>query len=143
MTLETQAIIAVISSGLFVVCLFLLKKLPKRLKIDRFVNDWKDLQSFCKDRTTWPRALSDADKLLDNALKKRKFRGKSMGERLVSAQRSFTDNDGVWTAHNLSKKVLQGSIKSLREPDVKAALIAYRQALKDIGALPNGQSKNF
>jgi hypothetical protein len=114
-----------------------LLKVPKKLKPDYFVTKWKELQALCKDKVTWPSALEQADQLLDKALKKRKLKGSSMGERLVSAQRVFSDNDGVWYAHNLCKKVLANDPKlKLKESDVRNALIGFRQALRDLGALP-------
>lgn len=118
-------------------------RVPKRLKRDYFITRWKELQSYCKDKKTWPDALAEADKLLDLALKKRKFKGKSMGERMVAAQRTFTDNDRAWFAHNLAKKVRSNDPKlRLKESDVKDALIGFRQALRDIGALPNAESRD-
>lgn len=125
-----------------VACLFVLtiaaliyRRIPKRLKSDKFLNDWKELQSLCRDKSTWPRAVQDADKLLDKALKKRKFKGKRMGERMVSAQRKITNNDQLWFAHNLAKKVIADPAMKLKETDVKLALMGFRQALRDIGAL--------
>lgn len=139
MTFET---IAMIVGGIVVggFCLILiLVRMPKRLKNDYFVTHWKELQNLCKDKKSWPQALEDADKLLFRALKKRKFKGRRMGERLVSAQRVFTDNDNVWFAHNLYKKVQSDPKFKLKESDVKDALVGFRQALRDLGALPNGK----
>lgn len=143
MSLETIATVLVgLVAALFGVLAIVLK-IPKKLKADYFVSQWKELQNFCKDKATWPKALADADKLLDRALKKRKFKGRSMGERLVAAQRTFTDNDAVWFAHNLAKKAHAGDPKfRLKESDVKDALVGFRQALRDIGALPRGQSRD-
>jgi hypothetical protein len=121
--------------------LIVLVKMPKRLRAKYFVGRWQHLQGFCKDKQKWPKVLEDADKLLDRALKKRKFKGNSMGERMVSAQRTFTDNDGAWFAHNLYKKVMADPEFKLREADMKNALVGFRQALRDIGALPSEQSK--
>lgn len=112
-------------------------KVPRRtrkLKISRFVASWQELQGYCKDKATWPQAVINADKLLDAALKKKKFKGKTMGERLVAAQNNLSDNDMVWTAHNMAKKILEVPNIKLRERDVKLALIGFRQALKDLGA---------
>jgi hypothetical protein len=111
------------------------RRIPKKLKVDQFICDWKELQGYCRDKATWPQAIAEADKLLDRALKKRKFKGKRMGERMVSAQRVISDNDRLWFAHNLAKKVIADPKIKLKEADVKAALIGFRQALKDIGAL--------
>lgn len=117
-------------------------KIPKRLKTDNFAKQWKELQAYCKDRSTWPQALTEADQLLDKALKKRRYKGKTMGERMVSAQKVFTDNDAVWFAHNLYKKVNSEEIKRLKESDVKDALVGFRQALRDIGALKSDKPGN-
>ncbi len=123
----------------FILVVLFIKKWPRKLKPTFFVVKWKSLQALCKDKATWPEALSEADLLLDKALKRRKYKGKSMGERLVSAQRAFTNNDAVWFAHNMCKKVLADPDVRLREDDIKAALIGFRQALRDLGALPTNQ----
>lgn len=114
---------------------------PRRLKQQKYVLAWKDLQRYCRDRHTWPDAVKEADALLEKALKRRKFRGKSMGERMVAAQRIFSNNDDLWFAHNLHKKLRDNPGISPKESDVKDALAGFRQALRDIGALPHGESK--
>jgi hypothetical protein len=53
----------------------------------------------------------------------------------VTAQRSLSNNDAVWFAHKLRNKLVHEQYDSLREKDVKDALIGFRQALKDLGAL--------
>ncbi len=58
-----------------------------------------------------------------------------MGERLVTVQRTLTNNDGVWYAHKLRNKLVHDQYDNLKERDVKEALIGFRQALKDLGAL--------
>lgn len=136
MSIELILLIACAAIVGLIILSALYRKLPKKLKVNKFTEQWKTLQSYCKDKTTWPKALTEAEKLLEKALKKRKYKGKSMGERMVSAQKVFTDNDGVWFAHNLYKKVAAGEVKRLKEEDIKEALVAYRQALRDLGALP-------
>ncbi len=137
--------LALAISFLFIigVGIFVYKYSPRKLKQAGFVKGWKTAQQYCKDKATWPNALEEADKLLRSALKKRKFKGKSMGEKMVSAQRLFTDNDSLWYAHNLYKKVIApDSKKRLKESEVKDALVGFRQALRDLGALPkDGKNK--
>lgn len=142
MSIETMAIIGIGAVLGLTSILLIILKVPKRLKHDYFMGQWQDLQKHCRDKSTWPDALREADKLLDKALKKRKFKGKTMGERMVSAQRTFTDNDGAWFAHNIYKKVHSNPNFKLRESDVKNALIGFRQALRDLGAMPDGKSKD-
>lgn len=139
--MSVEAIIAIV--GLVIICItvmvvftrLVVKKVPRKLKEDKFQAKWKDLQAFCKDKATWPEALVAGDKLLDEALKKRRYKGKNMGERLVSAQHKFTNNDDVWFAHKLTKKVVEDPEVKLKENDVKDALLSVHQALKDLGAL--------
>ena len=110
-------------------------KRPPKLKQDYFVNEWRELQKLLRNKERWDVALLQADALFDAALKKSRFRGASMGERMVKAQKLFTDNDGAWFAHKLRKEVESNPDFKLKEDDLKNALIAIRQALKDLGAL--------
>lgn len=108
----------------------------RRPKFDTvfFESEWKALQANLRDKSTWPVAVIEADKLLDTVLKSRKYKGKTMGERLVSAQHDIKNNDEVWFGHKLRNKVVHEHIK-LNKGDVKAALLGIRRALKDLGAL--------
>lgn len=110
-------------------------KRPPKLKQDYFKNEWQELQKLLRNKDRWDVALVRADKLFDIALKKNRFRGASMGERMVKAQKLFTDNDGAWFAHKLRKEVESNPDFKLKEDDLKTALIAIRQVLKDLGAL--------
>ena len=126
---------------LILVALYIYRRMPKKLKTDQFVCDWKELQGYCRDKATWPQAIADADNLVDKALKKRKYKGKRMGERMVSAQRDISDNDRLWFAHNLAKKINAEPKHRLKEADVKNALLGFRQALRDLGALNTVETK--
>ncbi len=132
---STLFLIAVAGLILLVVISLVNKKIPKRLNQKYFVKEWRYLQAMCSNKDTWPLAIINADKLLDTALKRRHFSGKTMGERLVSAQRKLSNNDGVWFAHKLRNKLVHEQDVNLREKDVKDALVGIRQALKDLGAL--------
>lgn len=80
-------------------------------------------------------AVIDADKLLDEALKRRHFRGKTMGERLVSAQRSINDNDAVWYAHKLRNRLVHEPDVRLKKSEAQTALAGFKKGLQDLGAL--------
>jgi hypothetical protein len=127
---------------LLIVAALILYRRPRKLKVNYYQEKWIELQKLCRSKKTWADAIINADHLLDEALKKRHYNGKSMGERLVAAQRIFTDNDSVWYGHKLKNKLeIEPAIK-LREKEVKEALVGIRQALKDMGALPDGRSKD-
>jgi hypothetical protein len=127
-----------IGIGVFVVLLLLIVVMRRRrrsIKPAKFKEQWQDLQKFLASKETWPLAIITADKLLDEALKRKRVKGKSMGERMVSAQKQFTDNDGAWFAHNLAKKLVDETAIRLKQADVKKSLMGTRQALRDLGAL--------
>jgi hypothetical protein len=124
-----------------VVCLIYWRRRPRPLDKAYFQKRWHALQKLCANKKTWPEAVIEADALLDEALKKKRFSGKNMGERLVKAQRLLTDNDHVWFGHKLRTKLDAQPKAKLQEKAVKEALLGMRQALKDLGALPNDQPK--
>ncbi|MBP7767377.1 hypothetical protein KA068_02565 [Candidatus Saccharibacteria bacterium] len=111
--------------------------IPRRkIRVQKFSQQWQDLQKLCRSKETWPQAIILADKLLYSALKKRRFRGKTTGEKLVAAQKSLTNNDAVWQSHNLAKKLEADAEMKLQENDVKTALLGFGQALRDLGVFP-------
>jgi len=128
-------IAAVVVIILLMIVAALAQRRPRTLKVEYYNQRWRELQKLCKDKTTWPLSVIDADKLLDEALKKRHFKGKTMGERLVSAQHVITNNDGVWFGHKLRNRLVHEENVKLKQTDVKQALVGFRQALKDLGAL--------
>ena len=133
-----EALLA-IGGGIIIMLTFgfaLYKKLPKRINRNRYTSKWRDIQKLCADKQNWPQAVMLADQLLDNVLKKRNKVGKTMGERMVKAQKNFSNNDAVWQAHKYANHIRSHeSKKSLNESEVKQSLVAFRQALRDLGAL--------
>lgn len=128
--------IIVVTLAVLTLAVFLAVRFRRRRhKADYFANSWKELQSRCSDKKQWPEVLAEADKLLDEALKKRRIKGKSMGTRLVAAQKLFSDNDGVWFGHKLRTKYKNNKRVSLTKTNMKQALIGLRQGLKDLGVL--------
>jgi hypothetical protein len=122
---------------LFIVVLFAsrLRHRPKKLNVKYYQGHWNEVQSLCKSQNTWPLAIINGDKLLDDALKARRYKGKTMGERLVSAQRDLTDNDSVWFGHKLRNKLVHEETPPIKQAEVMKVLTGFRQALKDLGAL--------
>jgi len=95
---------------------------------------WKDIQKLLKNKQNWRQAITEADKLLDETLKAKHYKGKTMGERLVSAQHDIKTNDKVWYSHKLKNKLDSGEIKNINKDEVKEALLGFWLALKDLGA---------
>lgn len=135
--MSTEFLIAIIGAGLAVLAVitFLARRPRKDLNREYFNARWKELQKGLNKPENWPMAIIQADSLLGEALKKRRFKGKTMGERLVSAQKSFTDNDSVWFAHKLRNKLVHEVNTELKQKEVQKAMLGLRQALRDLGAL--------
>jgi len=125
--------------GAFLILLVVVRILQKRRKnkIDpnNFMERWVALQKNCVSRKTWPQAIIEADALLDEGLRKKGFKGKTTGERLVAAQRVMTNNEAVWFGHKYCQTVPDKDVRRLRKQDVLESLHGFRQALRDIGAL--------
>lgn len=111
------------------------KRRPSKLNQEQFAAKWQELQTLCADKATWPLAVINADKLVDDALKKRHYKGKTMGERLVAAQHDLSSNDTVWFGHKLRNKLVHEEYKLTNKNDVKNALLGFLQALRDLGAI--------
>ncbi len=135
--IQTELLIAAVGAALAILGLitFVARRPRKDLNHEYFTNKWKDLQKGLNKEEMWPMAIIQADSLLDEALKKRRFKGKTMGERLVAAQRSLSDNDGTWYAHKLRNKIVHEVDTKLTKKEVQKALVSLRQALRDLGAL--------
>jgi len=106
-----------------------------KLNVTKFTGRWKSLQSNCAARKTWPLAVIEADNLLNDVLKRRRFKGKTTGERLVAAQHVLSDNEAVWFGHKLRNRIAHEDVRKIKKQDVLKALSGFRQALRDLGAL--------
>ena len=117
--------------------LFLTKKSTKPLKREKYQSRWLAIESSLKrdNEASHAMAILNADKLLDNALRERGFKGSTMGERMKAANNEWSKRDHVWGAHKVRNKIAH-------EPDVKVSydiaartLVAFKRALKDLGAI--------
>lgn len=137
--MSPEAIIALVGGLLGVAgfAFFVARRVPKRIKTVQYVAKWRALQKLCSIKENWPQALMGADDLLDEVLKKKQKNGKTMGERMVSAQDYFTNNDALWQAHKLAGHLRHHTEETynLKESEVKECLTSFRQALRDLGAL--------
>ena len=130
-------LIATIIFGILVLVAvtILSRKHRKQLNREYFESKWLELLARVKTPEGMMLAVIDADKLLDEALRKRGFKGKTMGERLVDAQRSLSNNDSVWYAHKLRNRLVHESAIRLKKREAQNALAGFKRGLKDLGAL--------
>jgi hypothetical protein len=107
------------------------------MNVKKFTERWQELQKHCASRKTWPLAITQADDLVAEALKRAGYKGKNTGERLVAAQHDLTANETIWLGHKLRNRLNQENVdvRKLKKKDVVDSLAGFRQALRDLGAL--------
>ncbi len=126
------------AAAILLVCILIMtfrSRKPQELDLDKYKKGWKSVELKLKDESLWALAIIEADDLLAEALETRRYKGKNMGERLVSAQRDIADNPNVWFAHKLKKRIVMEENPKMKKKEVKAALLGLRGALRDVGAL--------
>jgi len=99
-----------------------------------YLDSWQKIHIKSQAEETWALAVIDADKLLDHALKKKGFIGQTMAERMVSAKDAFSRRQLVWESHKFRNQIVHEEVK-ISEKKTHAALVGFRTALKDLGAL--------
>jgi hypothetical protein len=136
LTFEFIFLAAVIFLTVVAITIIVIKKLPKKFKTKYYEKKWKEVVGYCKAKDDWPKAIEGADDLVYKALKDRRFKGSTRGEKMVAAQDEFSENDRLWSAHNVFKKLQDEDQEvDLDSEIVKECLSAYGSALKDLGAL--------
>ncbi len=128
-------ILAIITAVSLVTFSLVLKLRPRKINVNSCTVRWQAIQKLCSNKKEWYLAIIEADRLLDDVLKRRHYKGKTTGERLVSAQHDFTNNESLWFGHKLYNRIHDEDLKKLRKQDTLEALGGFRQALKDLGAL--------
>jgi hypothetical protein len=129
------AVIIIFGIAMLVVINRLARRRQPRFNHEYFRLQWTELLARVKTPEGMVLAIIDADKLLDQALKRHHLKGKTVGERLVSAQRMISDNDAVWYAHKLRNRLVHEPNVRLKKKEAQVALSGFRQGLKDLGAL--------
>lgn len=130
-------LLGIIGFGVTILALigWLGKKRPSTLDQKYFREKWGELLGRVKTPEGMVLAVIDADKLLDEALRRKHFRGKTTGERLVAAQRILSDNDATWYAHKLRNRLVHEPNARIKKREAQTALSGFRQSLRDLGAL--------
>lgn len=119
-----------------VICLFG-KKGNKILDIEHYRARVLEIEHQLKqgDQPTYHLSVLNSDKLVDQALRDRGIKGKTMGERMKSYNDSFSDRNGIWAAHKIRNRIAHDSEASVSYSEARYALQNFRKALKDLGAI--------
>lgn len=124
-----------IFGGLLFAVIALARKGPRVLDIEKYRSRWLTIeQQLKRDEThSYQICVLNADKLLDQALQEKGVSGTTMGERMKQTKWSNANN--VWSAHKLRNRIAHEPDVRLDYDGARRALAAFKQALKDLGAI--------
>ncbi|MDB5165893.1 MAG: hypothetical protein JWM00_783 [Candidatus Saccharibacteria bacterium] len=129
--------IVLVLGGVLLAVISFAKGGKQYLDVEKYRVKWLAIEQSLKpdQEASYHLALLNADKLLDHALKERGFSGNTMGERMKSAQKAWSNANNVWTAHKLRNQIAHEAEVRITLDTTRRALAAFRQALKDVGAI--------
>lgn len=109
----------------------------KKLDVEKFRSKCLAIeQSFKKeDVASYHLAVLNADKLVGQALADLGIKGETMGEKMKNSKDKFSNNNGIWSAHKLRNRIAHDTDVYVSYEDAKRALVDFRQALRDLGAI--------
>jgi len=126
-----------IVGGLLFVFVSIAKNSPRELDVERYRCRWLRIETALSrnDASSHILCVINADKLIDQALRDRGISGKTMAERMKNCQGKWTNGNGLWAAHKVRNRLAHETDASIDYERSKQALIAYKQGLKDLGAI--------
>lgn len=130
--------LAVILILAIVLIIFFARFSPKKtLNKEEYQSEWLKIMNACEVNETHSLAMAviGADKLVDRAMQELNIPGKTMGDRLKSAPKRFSDINGLWAAHKLRNKLAHEVNFQVDKRTVAQAIASFKRALKDLGAI--------
>ncbi len=123
--------------GLLVFVLMITRRSHKQLDMDKYRSKWMTIEQALRrdDPSSHVLCVLNADKLLDQALKERGTTGETMGERMKNEKTTWSNANAVWSAHKLRNQIAHEADAKVSYDDTRRALSAFKQGLKDIGAI--------
>lgn len=108
-----------------------------RIDVAYYRSQWHAIESALKpdQPASFQLAILNADKLVDKALRERGYRGSTMGERMRSAQKTWTNANEIWAAHKVRNKIAHETNVDITYKIARTCLHGFERALKDLGAL--------
>lgn len=134
----TPFIIAVVIVGVMIlVAMFLTKKRAYHFNKEKYQARFLSIENHLvkTNSATFMKTVIDGDKLLDKAMVEMGIPGKTMGDRLKHSKDKFSDINAVWKAHKLRNALAHEDDLEITYRQAQVALMIYKQALKDIGAI--------
>lgn len=119
------------------VLIFMARSRGNALNVDKYRSEWLRIErSLIRDNEpSYHMAILNADKLLDRALRESGYKGKTMGERMKSASKTWSNANTVWTAHKLRNQIAHETNVTVQYDTARRTLGAFKQGLKDVEAI--------
>lgn len=129
--------VVLIGAVIAVVVLFGSSKNGPRLNVSQYQTQWLSIEHGISkvNPASWQVAIMNADKLLDKALRDRKFKGQTMGERMKAASNTWKNADYIWGAHKIRNQLAHEVDTKITYEVTLRSLSAFKQGLKDLGAI--------
>lgn len=126
-----------IFGGLLFAVIALARRGPRGLDVETYRSRWLTIEQQLKrdEVSTYHMCVLNADKLLDQALQEKGTPGTTMGERMKQIKSQWSNANHVWAAHKLRNQIAHEPEVRLDYDGARRALGAFKQALKDIGAI--------
>lgn len=126
-----------IFGGLLFAVISLTKSTPRNMDVEKYRSRWLHIETQLSrnDVSSHTLCVLNADKLLDQALRDRGIAGKTMAERMKNCQGKWTNGNGLWAAHKVRNKLAHEPDATIDYERARQALVAYKQGLKDMGAI--------
>ncbi len=128
---------AVIIVGVLLFAIITFGKRGGHLDVDKYRTRWLAIEQSLErnNQASFHMAIMNADKLVDQALKDKGFKGKTMGERLKAAKDQLPHRDNIWSAHKLRNQLAHEPDATVNYDQARRALAQFKQTLKDLGAI--------
>lgn len=126
-----------IFGGLLFAVIALAKRAPRGLDVDKYRSHWITIEQQLKrdEVSSYHMCIMNADKLLDQALQERGITGRGMADRMKYMQKKWSNANSLWSAHKLRNRIAHESDVRVDFDDARRTLAAFKQGLKDIGAI--------
>jgi len=99
-------------------------------------NRWREINELMRlgSPSNYARAVLEADKLLDHALKSLRTPGLTMGDRLKAAKNKFSSEayDAAWRAHKVRNELVHNAEFQIMDYTAKDVLRNYEKAIKEV-----------
>ena len=105
---------------------------------DIFDARWQEVREHIKSTNAaeWRFAVIEADKILDDLLKKAKYPGDTFGERLMLMQPGdLATLDNIWSAHKLRNTIAHNPDYQVSYAEAREAIENYEKAIRELGEL--------